>query len=249
MDKLEGRNAVLEALRSDRRIQKIFVAAGANKGSMKELLILAQERGVPVEMMERRRLERITETRSDQGVVALVEPYKYVEVEDILARSQASGEDPLVVILDGIEDPQNLGSILRTCDAAGVHGVIIPKRRAVGVTPAVAKASSGAIEFVPVAQVTNIVREIQALKERGLWVVAADMEGDRPLYHIDLKGPLAVVIGGEGRGLARLTKEKCDFLVKIPMKGRISSLNAGVATGILLYEVMRQRDSLGNPLT
>lgn len=241
LDLLEGRNAVIEALRSERQISMVVVASGNTGGSMRELMELVHDRGIPIKVVDKRELEHLAKTRKSQGVIAFVEPFKYVEVEEILARAKQKNEEPLVVILDGVEDPQNLGAILRTCDAAGAHGVIIPAQRAASLSTAVAKASAGAIEFVPVARVTNLVREILGLKERGLWIAAADMDGERSLYDSDLTGPLALVIGGEGKGIARLTKEKCDFLVKIPMKGRISSLNAGVATGVMLYEVLRQR--------
>ncbi len=240
-DILEGRNAVIEALRSERQISMVMVASRNTGGSMRDLMELAHDRGIPIKVVDKSELESLAKTRNSQGVMAFVEPFKYIEVEEILARAKQKNEEPLVVILDGVEDPQNLGAILRTCDAAGAHGVIIPTRRAAGLSTAVAKASAGAVEFVPVARVTNLVREILKLKEGGLWIAAADMEGERSLYDSDLTGPLAVVMGGEGKGLSRLTKEKCDFLVKIPMKGRISSLNASVATGVMLYEVLRQR--------
>lgn len=239
---IEGRNPVIEALRAGREINKLLVAKGSREGSIREVLALAREAGVVVQEVEKTRLDAVSEGRNHQGVIAMVAAHKYIDVEDILARATATGQDPLILVLDGIEDPQNLGSLLRTADAAGVHGVIIPERRAAGLTETVAKVSAGAIEYVPVARVTNISRTLEELKQRGLWVVGTEQEG-RELYHqARLTGPLAVVIGSEGKGIGRLVAENCDFMVRIPMLGRVTSLNAAVAGAILLYEIRKQRD-------
>ncbi len=239
---IEGRNPVLEALRSGREINKLLVARGAREGSIREVLRLARRAGVIVQEVDRSRLDAMAPGRNHQGVIALVAAHRYAEVEEILDRAAQAGEDPLILVLDGIEDPQNLGSLLRTADAAGVHGVIIPERRAAGLTETVAKVSAGAIEYVPVARVTNIARTLDELKEQGIWVVGTHQEG-RELYHeAALTGPLAVVIGSEGKGIGRLVASKCDFMVRLPMLGHVTSLNAAVAGAILVYEVRRQRD-------
>lgn len=243
--RLEGRNPVIEALKSGRTIEKILVAKGSQEGSIKQIMAMAREKGIVINEVDRVRLDNMSETRSHQGVIAIVSPYKYYEVDDILEYAQEKGEQPFLVVLDEIYDPHNLGSVLRTADACGVHGVIISKRRAVGLTPTVAKSSAGAVEYVRVAKATNISQTLKYLKERGLWVVGADMDGEKAYFEQDLTGPIALVIGSEGEGIGKLIKENCDFLVKLPMKGRISSLNAGVAGAVMMYEILRQRELKG----
>lgn len=242
---LEGRNPVLEALRAGREINKLLVAKGSKEGSIREILSVAREAGVIVQELDRSRLDALAEGRSHQGVIALVAAHRYYEVEEILEQAKAKGDDPLVLILDGIEDPQNLGSLLRTANAVGAHGVIIPERRAVGLTETVAKVSAGAVEYVPVARVTNTARTIEELKEKGFWVVGTHQDAKELYYQARLTGPLAVVIGSEGKGIGRLVAEKCDFMVRLPMLGQVTSLNAAVAGAILLYEIRRQRDVSG----
>lgn len=239
-NQLEGRNAILEVLRSGRDIEKIMVAKGNVEGTIKRIIAMAVEKGVVIQEVSRQKLDEISQTKNHQGVIALVSAHNYVEVEDILAAAREKGEDPFVLLLDGITDPHNLGAILRTAECAGVHGVIIPKRRSVGLNATVGKTSAGAIEYMPVARVTNIVQTMEYLKEEGLWIACADMKG---LDHFDtnMKGPLALVIGSEGDGVSRLVKENCDFTASIPMYGKISSLNASVAAALLMYEVVRQR--------
>jgi 23S rRNA (guanosine2251-2'-O)-methyltransferase len=240
---IAGRNSVLEALKSGRPVNKVLVAKGERQGSLREIVGQAKTRGLIVQEVDAAKLTDLTGGLRHQGVVAMVPPVAYAEVEDILAKARSLGEPPFIVLLDELEDPHNLGAILRTCDAAGAHGVLIPKRRSAPLSAVVAKTSAGAVEYVPVARIGNVVQAIEALKKEGLWVVGADMDGDRPYYEADLKGPVLVVVGGEGRGLSRLAKEACDFLVRIPMKGQITSLNASVACSLLLYEVYRQRES------
>lgn len=246
-DFIEGRNPVIEALKAGRSINKILVAKGDREGSIKSLIGMAREKKIVIVEVDRHKLDEMSRTSSHQGVIALVSPRAYVEIEDILKIAGKRKEDPFLVILDGITDANNLGAILRTADAAGVHGVIIPKRRAVGLNSIVAKASAGAVEYVPVAKVTNISQTIDLLKKNNIWVAGTDSEENDTIYtKADLKGPLAIVIGGEGSGIGRLVKEKCDFSVKIPMKGKIGSLNASVAAGLVIYEAVRQRDIQGN---
>lgn len=240
---LEGRNPVLEALRAGRAINKLLVAKGSQEGSIRQILALAKEQGIIVQEQDRSRLDALAEGRAHQGVIALVAAHRYYEVEEILARAKEKGEDPLVLILDGIEDPQNLGSLLRTADAVGAHGIIIPERRAVGLTETVAKVSAGAVEYVPVARVTNTARTLDELKEQGFWVVGTHQDAKELYHQARLTGPLAVVIGSEGKGIGRLVAEKCDFMVRLPMLGNVTSLNAAVAGAILLYEIRRQRDA------
>jgi 23S rRNA (guanosine2251-2'-O)-methyltransferase len=240
MAEIFGRNPVLELLKSDKSINKILIAVGSEKGSVVEIIKAAKQKRVPIQQVERSHLDKMFPGQKHQGVAAMVAPVDYVEWQDILERAREKNEDPLIIILDEIEDPHNLGAILRTADAVGAHGVIIPKRRAVPLTEGVAKASAGAVEYVPVARVANIVQVIEKLKKEGCWVAGTSLKGTL-LYEQDLKGPLVVVIGSEGKGLAKLTEEKCDFLVRIPMLGQINSLNASVATGVVLYEVARQR--------
>ena len=234
-----GRNPVTEALRSGREIDKLMVSS--EEGSMKKILALAKERRIPVMKVEKSAIDRIAEGKAHQGVAAYVSAYAYAELEDIFRVAEERGEDPFIIILDNLEDPHNLGAIMRTAECAGAHGIIIPKRRACGLTEVVAKASAGAIEYMPCVKVTNIAQAIEELKERGVWVAACDM-GGQEYYKADLKGKLAVVIGSEGSGISRLVKEKCDFVVSMPMVGRITSLNASNAAAVIIYEVRKQRD-------
>ena len=234
-----GRNPVTEALRSGREIDKLMVSS--EEGSMKKILALAKERRIPVMKVEKSAIDRIAEGKAHQGVAAYVSAYAYAELEDIFRVAEERGEDPFIIILDNLEDPHNLGAIMRTAECAGAHGIIIPKRRACGLTEVVAKASAGAIEYMPCVKVTNIAQTIEELKERGIWVAACDMGGTE-YYKADLKGKLAVVIGSEGFGISRLVKEKCDFVVSMPMVGRITSHNASNAAAVIIYEVRKQRD-------
>lgn len=240
-DILFGRNPVLEALKGNRSINKIFLLEGAKEGSIREIYSLARERKIIVNYTDKKGLDKIVERGNHQGVVAYVAPKNYVEWEEILEKAKEKNQQPFLVILDELEDPHNLGAIIRTVDAVGAHGVIIPKRRAVPLTMGVAKSSAGALEYVPVARVNNINNVIDELKEQGCWVLGADMAGEGYYFEKDLTGPIALVIGSEGKGLSRLTKEKCDLLVKIPMMGSVNSLNASVAASVLLYEIRRQR--------
>lgn len=237
-----GRNPVLEALKSDRTINKIWLLKGEQKGSIKEIVALAKEKKIAIQLVERNKLDKMFPHENHQGVAASIAAADYVEWQDIVDMAKAKGEDPLLVILDELEDPHNLGAILRSVDAVGAHGVIIPKRRAVPLTDGVAKASAGAVEHVPVARVGNIVQVIEALKKQGIWVAGASMHGQY-LHKQDLTGPLAIVIGSEGKGLGKLVSESCNYIVSIPMQGKINSLNASVAAGVLLYEVYRQRST------
>lgn len=243
-DYIVGRNPVLEALKHETPINKILTAKGAAKGSVVEIVARAKEAKIPIQEVDRNYLDNLVESTNHQGVAAVIAAREYAEVEDIIAIARKKGEDPFILILDEIEDPHNLGAILRTADAVGAHGIIIPKRRAVGLTSTVAKASAGAIEYVPVARVANLVQAVEKLKKEGCWVVAADMDGDKLWNNSGLRGSLACVIGSEGKGVSRLLKENCDFLVRIPMKGSISSLNASVAAAVLCYEIMRQREKV-----
>jgi len=240
-DIVEGRNAVIETLKSDRTIEQILVAKGDLSGSINMILALAKEKKTVVKEVDRKKLDQMSLTGSHQGVIAQVTPFKYSEVEDILNYAAERNEKPFLIILDEIEDPHNFGSIVRTADACGVHGIIIPKRRNVGVTPVVFKTSAGACEHMKIAKVTNINVAIDKLKESGIWIYGADMHGSEYCYNADMRGAIAMVIGSEGRGIAKLTREKCDVLVRIPMVGKISSLNASVAGGILMYEILRQK--------
>lgn len=234
-----GRNPVREALKSGREIDKLMVSS--EDGSMKKILALAGERRIPVMKVEKSAIERVASGQIHQGVAAFVSAYEYAELEDIFSLAEKRGEDPFIIILDNLEDPHNLGAIMRTAECAGAHGIIIPKRRACGLTDVVAKASAGAVEYIPCVKVTNIAQTIDALKEKGIWVAACDM-GGQEYYKADLKGKIAVVIGSEGFGISRLVKEKCDFVVSMPMVGRINSLNASNAAAVILYEVRKQRD-------
>lgn len=236
---IEGRNPVLEALAAGRTVKEVLIAAGARGRALLEIEEAAARRGVPVRRLPRRELERITRTAAPQGVAAFASPIAYTPLEEVLAATD--GEPGLLLVCDGIVDPHNLGALIRTADAAGAHGVVIPKRRAVGLTATVIKASAGAAAYVPVAQVVNLTRTLLELKERGFWVAGAAMEGSTPLWEADFRSPTALVVGSEGKGLSRLVAEACDFLVSIPMYGSISSLNASVAGALLLYEAVRQR--------
>ena len=237
---IEGRNAVLEAFRSGKTIDKLFVLDGCQDGPIKSILREAKKTDAIINFVEKERLDRLSKTGHHQGVVAQAAAYEYAEVDDILEAARRKEEPPFIFILDEIEDPHNLGAIIRTANLAGAHGVIIPKRRAVGLTATVAKTSAGAINYTPVAKVTNIAKTIEELKKQVLWFVCADMDGTS-MYKLDLKGPIGLVIGNEGSGVSRLVKEKCDFVASIPMKGDIDSLNASVAAGVLAYEIVRQR--------
>lgn len=240
-DRIEGRNPVVEALRKGRHIDKLFIQKDLTDGSMGRIRALAHENGVIVSEVAKPKLDQMSQTGAHQGVIACTAVHEYVEVEELLAIAKGKGESPFLVIADEISDPHNLGSILRTANAAGVHGVIIPKHRSVGLSAVVAKASAGAVEYVPVARVTNLARTLEELKKQGIWAVGAAMEGKQTYYQADYTGGLAIVVGSEGFGISRLLKEKCDFLVSIPMKGEINSLNASVAAGILMMEASRQR--------
>lgn len=240
-DVLVGRNAVTEALKSGRGINKLWIASGDREGSVAEIAALAKERGIVVQYVERAKIEALAGGHRHQGVLAYVAPVPYAELEDILKAAEAKGEAPFLVLLDELEDPHNLGALLRTADATGVHGILIPKRRSVSLNATVAKTSAGAVEYVPVARIGNIAQTLKKLKEKGVWVAGADMDGEKAYYEADLTGPLVLVVGSEGKGMSRLTKEACDFIVRMPMVGRINSLNASVAGSILMYESMRQR--------
>ena len=236
---LIGRNPVTEALKSGRGIDRLLMVKGA-EGSAIKIEGMAREKRIEIQYVRRSALDRITDGAAHQGVAAYVSDYQYAEVEDILAKAGEKGEAPFLVLLDGIEDPHNLGAIIRTADAAGAHGIVIPKRRAVAVTPTVEKAAAGAAEYASIARVTNIGRTIEDLKEKGIWTAAADMSG-ASVWESDLSGPIAIVIGNEGHGISRLVREKCDFTVSLPMLGNINSLNASNAAALLMYEVVRQR--------
>ena len=237
---LEGRNAVIEAFRAGKTIDKLFVLEHCQEGSMNTIIREAKKKDTIINYVKKERLDKMSETGKHQGVIAYVAAYDYATVDDILERAREKDEQPFIIVLDNIEDPHNLGAIIRTANLAGAHGVIISKHRAAGLTATVAKASAGAINYTPVAKVTNIAKTIEKLKDQGLWFVCADMGGTR-LYDLDLKGPIGLVIGNEGEGVSRLVKEKCDFIASVPMFGDIDSLNASVATGVLAYEIVRQR--------
>ena len=241
-DKIEGRNPVMEALKAGRQMDKMLVQQGEKQGSIVPIISLAKAHKIVVQEVAKQKLDMISTTQNHQGVIAFAAMHNYVEVQDILEKAAQKGEPPFIIVVDEITDPHNLGSILRTANAAGAHGIIIPKRRAVGLTAVVAKASAGAIEYVPVAKVTNIAQTIDALKEQGIWIVGADAYAKQEIYEANLTGAIGLVIGSEGNGLSRLTKEKCDFLVHIPMKGEIESLNASVAAAVMMYEVVRQKE-------
>ena len=237
---IEGRNAVMEAFRAGKPIDKLFVLDGCQDGPVRSIIREAQKHDVILSFVTKERLDQMSETGRHQGVIAYGAAYEYAEVEDMLRLAEEKGEPPFLFLLDGIEDPHNLGAIIRTANLAGAHGVIVPKRRAAGLTATVAKASAGALNFTPVAKVTNLAVTIEELKKRGIWFVCADMGGET-MYRMDLKGPIGLVIGNEGEGVSRLVREKCDMTAAIPMKGDIDSLNASVAAGVLAYEIVRQR--------
>ena len=237
---IEGRNAVLEAFRSGKPVDKLFVLDGCQDGPVRTIVREAKKHDTLVQFVDKERLTQLSQTGRHQGVIAYTAAYEYAQVEDMLALAKERGEDPFLILLDDIEDPHNLGAIIRTANLAGAHGVIIPKRRAVGLTATVAKTSAGAINYTPVAKVTNLTKTMKELKEKGLWFVCADMGGES-MYKLNLTGPIGLVIGNEGEGVSRLVKETCDFVASIPMKGDIDSLNASVATGVLAYEIVRQR--------
>ena len=240
-DQVEGRNSVLELLESGKDINKIFVARGEKHGSINKIIAMAKERKVILVEKDKRQMEQMAQNQNYQGVIAIVPPFEYCEIEDILDKAKALKEDPFVLILDGIEDPHNLGSIIRTAETAGVHGIIIPKRRAASVNSTVNKVSAGAAQYMKIVRVTNISDAIETLKEYGLWICGTDIRTDKYYYHQDLTGPLGIVIGNEGNGISEKVKKKCDFLVKIPMRGNVTSLNAAVSTGIIVYEAVKQR--------
>lgn len=236
---IAGRNAVIEALRAKKPLDKIFILDGCQDGPIRTIVREAKKTDAILKFVDKDRLNHLTEEHH-QGVVAIAAAYEYAEVEDLFKKAEEKGEDPFFILLDGIEDPHNLGAIIRTANLAGAHGVIIPKHRAAGLTPTVAKTSAGAIHYTPVAKVTNLAKTMEELKERGMWFVCADMDGE-VMYRQNLTGPIGLVIGNEGSGVSRLVKEKCDFIASIPMKGNIDSLNASVAAGVLAFEIVRQR--------
>ncbi len=237
---IEGRNAVQEAIRSGKPIDKLYVLDGCTDGPIRSIVRAARKKDVLIQFVKKERLDQISQTGKHQGVVAYTAAYEYSDIEDMFRLAEQKGEDPFLILLDEIEDPHNLGAIIRTANLAGAHGVIIPKRRAVGLTATVAKTSCGALNYTPVAKVTNLSKTIEELKERGLWFVCADMDGER-MYDLNLTGPIGLVIGNEGSGVSKLVKQHCDFVASIPMKGDIDSLNASVAAGVLAYEIVRQR--------
>lgn len=239
-EQIEGRNAVLEAFRSGKCVDKLFILDGCQDGPVRTIAREARKKDTIINYVSKERLDQLSETRAHQGVIAQVAAYEYSTVDDILAKAEEKGEPPFLILLDNVEDPHNLGAIIRTANLAGAHGVIIPKRRAVGLTSTVAKTSAGAINYTPVAKVTNLVRTMEELKEKGIWFACADMGGES-MYRMNLTGPIGLVIGNEGEGVSRLVKEACDFTASIPMKGDIDSLNASVAAGVLAYEIVRQR--------
>ena len=240
-DQVEGRNAVIELLESGKDINKIFITKGEKHGSIHKIIAMAKENRVIIVEKEKRQMEEIAQTQNYQGVIAIVPPFEYCEVKDILQEAKNKEEEPFVLILDGIEDPHNLGSIIRTAETAGVHGIIIPKRRAATVNSTVNKVSAGAVQHMKVARVTNISDTIEELKKEGLWICGTDIHTSTYYYDQDLTGPIGIVIGNEGNGMSQKVTKNCDFLVKIPMKGKVTSLNASVSTGIILYEVVKQR--------
>ena len=241
---VEGRNAVIELLESGKDINKIFVQTGEKHGSITKAIAKAKQAGIVIVEGSKKKLDEMSETKNHQGIIAIVPPYEYVEIDDILEEAKKRKEEPFVIMLDGIEDVHNLGSIIRTAETAGVHGIIIPKRRAAAVNSTVIKTSAGAVEHMKIARVNNINETIKYLKEQGLWICGTDMETNTIYYEQDYNMPIAIVIGSEGSGMNRLTKENCDFIVKIPMKGKINSLNASVSAGIVMYEVVRNRKEL-----
>ncbi len=240
-DQVEGRNAVLELIESGKDINKIYIEKGEKQGSINKILQKANERKILVTEIDKQKFRQMAETPNAQGIIAIVPPFDYCDVYDIIELAKKRNEDPFILILDGIEDPHNLGSIIRTAETAGVHGIVIPKRRAASVNSTVNKVSAGAVEHMKIARVNNINETINTLKKEGIWICGTDMDTNKYYYNQDLTGPLAIVIGSEGFGMSRLVKENCDFLIKIPMKGKITSLNASVSAGIVVYEAVKQR--------
>ena len=238
---IAGKHPVLEALKAGRDINKIWIAEGGNRHVTQPIVAEAKKLGIVVQFVDKRKLDQTVQDVPHQGVIAQAAAYRYAEVDELIAAAEAKGEEPFLIILDEIEDPHNLGSILRTAECTGVHGVIIPNRRSASLTPTVSKTSAGAVEYVPVARVTNLAQTIDKLKERGIWVAGTDVNDAEEVYRANFNLPLAIVIGNEGKGIGRLIREKCDFLVKLPMHGRLNSLNASVAAGVLMYETVRQR--------
>ena len=241
-DLLVGRNAVLEALKTGRPLNKLFIQDGERQGNVKEIIALAKEQGLPLEFVAAERLATLAGKVQHQGIVAFAAPIKYQELEDVLALAKEKNELPFLLLLDELQDPQNVGAIIRTAAAVGVHGVLLPKRRTCQITPAVVKASTGAIEYVPIVRIGNVVQALERLKKEGLWVVGADMQGKVEYTKADFQYPLVLVVGSEGKGMTRLVKETCDVLLRIPMPGKVNSLNASVASALLLYEVLRKRN-------
>ena len=240
-DQVEGRNAVIELLESGKDINKIFISNGEKHGSINKIIAMAKERKVLIKEVNKSKINEMAQEENNQGVIAIVPPFQYSDVDDILENAKMKNEEPFIIILDGIEDPHNLGAIIRTAETAGCHGVIIPKRRAAVVNSTVAKASAGAVEYMKIARVNNLTETIKYLKKQGIWVYGTDIEAKDFYYNQNLTGPIAIVIGSEGFGMSRLVKENCDVLLKIPMKGKITSLNASVSSGIVIYEVVKQR--------
>lgn len=240
-DQVEGRNAVLELIESGKDINKIYIEKGEKQGSINKILAKANQRKIIVTEVDKQKFRQMSQTPNAQGIIAIVPPFDYCDVYDIIELAKERNEDPFILILDGIEDPHNLGSIIRTAETAGVHGIIIPKRRAASVNSTVNKVSAGAVEHMKIARVNNINETINTLKKEGIWICGTDMDTNKYYYNQDLTGPLAIVIGSEGFGMSRLVKENCDFLIKIPMKGKITSLNASVSAGIIVYEAVKQR--------
>lgn len=243
-DQVEGRNSVLELLESGKDINKIFVSKGEKQGSINKIIGKAKDKGIVLVEVDKNKLDDMSQNKNHQGVIAIVPPFKYCDIDDILNEAKEQNEDPFVIILDGIEDPHNLGAIIRTAETAGVHGVIIPKRRAASVNSTVNKVSAGAVEHMKIARVNNINKTIEYLKDNGLWIIGTDGRANKYYYEQDLTGPIAIVIGSEGFGMSRLVSENCDLLVKIPMKGKITSLNASVSAGIVIYETVKQKNTL-----
>ena len=240
-DQVEGRNAVLELLESDRDINKIYISDGEKHGSINKIIALEKQKKVIINEVSKAKLNQMAQTENNQGVIAIVPPFNYCEIEDIIELAKSKKEKPFILILDGLEDPHNLGSIIRTAETAGVHGIIIPKRRAVGVNSTVAKVSAGAVEYMKIARVNNINDAIKYLKENDVWIYGTDMNSDKFYFEEDFTSGVGIVIGSEGFGMSKLVKENCDFLIKIPMRGKITSLNASVSAGIVMYEVVKQR--------
>jgi len=240
-DLVYGRNSVIELLESERTVNKVFVLKGEKHGSIRKIIDMAKRKGLVVSEVNKAKLDELTDNKNHQGVAAFTTPYNYVDVDDILARAKERNEKPLIVIAERIEDPHNLGAMIRSAECMGVHGIIIPKRRAVGITETVAKVSAGAIEHMLVSRVNNINDTIEYLKEKGVWIIGTDASGRDNIDKVDLKDSIAIVIGSEGEGMSRLTRERCDILARIPMKGKVTSLNASVSCGMILYEALRQR--------